>query len=86
MKKLLLCLLLIVGCGPMGTMLVNPRTGERVRCMAGVNQYGTPVGQNQRIECVQQFEAIGFIDVQNLTPEQREAFVTKRVPIIIEQR
>ena len=40
------------------TVLVNPRTGERVTCQAPTDRSG----QN----CVQKYEAVGFINLDSL--------------------
>ena len=46
---------------------VNPKTGERITCRA----YAV-VDQFQRENCVQQYGALGFVQAQNLTPDQRD--------------
>jgi hypothetical protein len=53
-------------------LLVNPKTGERVSCRA----YAV-VDQFQRENCVQQYEWLGFVQAQNLTPEQRDNLPAK---------
>ena len=60
---LLISILLLSACGPHMTFLVHPKTGERMECKAGINQYGSPVGQDMRPNCVQQYESLGFISV-----------------------
>ena len=49
------------------TLLVNPKTGERVtsRAYAVVDQF-------HRENCVKQYEGLGFVQAENLTPEQRD--------------
>ena len=79
-----LLLILLAACGPHMTLLIHPKTGEVVRCSAGVNQYGAPIGQEERINCVQQHELIGFIQAEKLTPEQRANLVPKTKPVVIE--
>jgi hypothetical protein len=72
---LLIGILSISGCipsGPSMTLLVNPKTGERITCRA----YAV-VDQFQRENCVKEYEAVGFIQAQNLTPEQRENLPAK---------
>jgi hypothetical protein len=53
--------------GPSMTLLVNPKTGERITCRAVVL-----VDQFRRENCVQEYEGLGFVQAQNLTPEQRD--------------
>jgi hypothetical protein len=50
-----------------GMKLVNPKTGERITCRAVVL-----VDQFHRENCVKEYEGIGFVQAQNLTPEQRD--------------
>jgi hypothetical protein len=59
--------LTLMSCGPSMTLMVHPITGERVICRAGLNQYGAPVAQNLREDCVQQFSAAGFVPATQLT-------------------
>jgi len=42
--------------GPAMTLLVNPKTGERVTCRAVVL-----VDQSRRENCVQEYEGLGFV-------------------------
>jgi hypothetical protein len=80
-------LLIISGCTH-STVLVNPRTGERVTCRAPTTESGIiaidPTGRRQN--CVQQHEAAGFVQVDNLTPEQRANLNTSPQTITIERR
>jgi hypothetical protein len=85
MKRVSFLLLFLFGCGPHMTLLVHPKTGERIVCRAGLNEYGMPVGQNQRQNCVEQHEFLGFVQAQNLTPEQRATLVPRPTPTVIEQ-
>ena len=67
--------LILSGCGTPFTVLVNPKTGERVTCQA-----------SRRGMCVQQHEAVGFVQADNLTPEQRANLKTSPQTITIERR
>ena len=58
--------------GPSMTLLVNPKTGERITCRAVVL-----VDQSRRENCIQQYEGLGFVQAQNLTPEQRDNLPAK---------
>jgi hypothetical protein len=77
---LLMGILSIYACGPHMTLMVNPKTGERVECRAGaaVRQGVTiPLDQTQRTNCVEQYESLGFVQAQNLTPEQRDNLLSQ---------
>jgi hypothetical protein len=69
---LLMGILSISACGPSMTLLVNPKTGERITCRAVVL-----VDQFRRENCVQEYEGLGFVQAQNLTPEQRDSLPPK---------
>jgi hypothetical protein len=58
--------------GPTMTLLVNPKTGERITCRA----YAV-VDQFHRENCVKEYESIGFVQAQNLTSEQRDNLPAK---------
>lgn len=72
--------------GPQFTLLIHPKTGERVRCMAILDSYGTVLSQEARKYCVAEYQALGFVQAQDLSPEQRATVVSKERPIVIEQR
>jgi hypothetical protein len=80
-------LLILSGCTH-STVLVNPRTGERVTCKAPTDQSGIiaidPTGRREN--CVQQHEAAGFVQADNLTPEQRGNLNSSPQTITIERR
>jgi hypothetical protein len=84
-SKMIAATLLLVGCGPHMTLMVHPKTGERVQCNAGMRD-GVPIGQAQRENCVQQFTGLGFVPVDQLTPEQRETIIPKSRPAVVEHR
>jgi hypothetical protein len=69
MKTLFCAFLLLTGCG--GTvLLVHPKTGERITCRSAS---GHPVYDSiQTSGCAGQYEALGFVRAENLTPEQKE--------------
>lgn len=70
MKPLLIFLMaLLAGCG--GTvLLVHPKTGERIACRG---RAGHPVLDSiQASDCAGQYEALGFIRAENLTPTQKD--------------
>lgn len=70
MKTLLIFLVvLLVGCG--GTvLLVHPQTGERITCRGG--GFHPALDPIQASGCAGQYEALGFIRAENLTPQQKD--------------
>jgi hypothetical protein len=86
-RKMIVILILLMGIlsisacipgGPHMTLLVNPKTGERVECRAATDPQGIVViEQAKRINCVQQYEGLGFVQAQNLTSEQRDNLPAK---------
>jgi len=72
-------ILSVSACGPSMTLLVHPKTGERVECYAGTvrRELSIPLDQSKRTNCVEQYESLGFVQTQNLTPEQRENLPAK---------
>jgi hypothetical protein len=78
---LLIGILSISACVSYMTLMVNPNTGQYAECRAGMYQTGSgallPLDQWQRTSCVEQYEAAGFVQVQNLTPEQRDSLAAK---------
>src|SRR5690349_8910770 len=82
-----IAVLMLSGC-TQSTVLVNPNTGERVTCRAPTDQSGMvaidPFGKREN--CVQQHEAAGFVQADNLTPEQRANLKTSPQTITIEKR
>jgi hypothetical protein len=90
-RTILLCGLFLIGCaGPI--MLVNLKTGERITCSGNNNPYNrvspglTLLTTGSYTEsCAKQYEGLGFVRADNLTPEQRTNLVSKPTPIGIEQ-
>lgn len=69
MKRLIALALLFTGCGG-HVILVHPKTGERISCRGAT---GHPVlNAMQASDCAGQYEALGFIRAENLTPQQKE--------------
>jgi len=79
--------LILSGCTE-STVLVNPRTGERITCSAPTDRQGVvaidPFGKREN--CVQQHEAAGFVQADNLTPEQRTNLNNSPQTVTIERR
>jgi hypothetical protein len=84
---LLMGILSVSACGPNMTLLVYPRTGERIECRALVDRgSGVVINQAPRENCVQQYEGLGFVQVDNLTPQQRAEIIPKSRPLVIEPK
>jgi hypothetical protein len=84
---LLMGILSISACGPTMTLLVHPKTGERVECRAIVDRdSGIAINQGPRENCVKQYEGLGFVQVDNLTPQQRAEIIPKSRPLVIETK
>ena len=90
MKKLISIIVLpvIIGCvGPRVILLVHPRSGELVKCTPYVGQ--GYVGEQPSTlradalvrDCAQQYEALGYIRAENLTPEQKATITPRTYPI-----
>jgi len=67
--------LLLVGCATPSIYLVNPNSGEVHECrpsrMYRPSLAGQIVGNSEINDCAKQFEAMGYIKAENLTPAQR---------------
>jgi hypothetical protein len=73
--------------GPSMTLLVHPKTGERVECRALVDRAsGIVINQAPRENCVDQYESLGFVQVDKLTPPERAAIIPKSRPIVVETK
>ena len=74
-KRIILPALLVFlsSCTPPVVMLVNPRNGDTRRCStAEVGVAARDYDTNTRVRaCVLQWKALGYIEIENLTPEQR---------------
>lgn len=78
LKKTLLIAIMLVGCGPSMTIMVQPNTGERVICRAAMDGSGSYViGQGPREDCINEFTALGFVPASQLTEKQRAALNTR---------
>lgn len=66
---------LLFGCATPTILLLHPETGRVLECRPSGRYAPTLIGQivtNKEIEsCVKQFEALGFIRADKMTPEQR---------------
>ncbi len=91
MNKLLFVVLgfcFLAGCTSM-VVLVHPDTKERVTCaptmalprntIAAVMRYTDVEG------CAKQYEGLGFVRAENLTPEQRAKIRSRPLPAQVEQ-
>jgi len=70
----ILAALMLAGCA-MATpniILVQPRSGDFVQCSStGVGFTGAPLANSYVEGCVKQYEAIGFVQAEKLTPEEK---------------
>jgi len=63
--------LIMAGCGPAYILLANPRTKDIKQCSPREVGLATAVLIAAVEQCATQFEALGYVRVENLTPEQR---------------
>jgi hypothetical protein len=75
--SLMLFLAVIAACGPTMTVMIHPKTGERVTCRPTMHPAGIPINQAEREDCVNQYSAIGFVEAEKLTPEERSMLSPK---------
>lgn len=76
-------LVFLSGCTPPAVMLVNPRNGDTRRCSnAEVGLASQEHVQELRMKsCVSQWKSLGYIEMENLTPEQRARLAgTQQIP------
>jgi hypothetical protein len=68
------------GCTPPVVMLVNPKNGDVRRCSAAETGTGLhAVGTESRIKaCVHQWKSLGYVEAEELTPEDRDRVVPLR--------
>lgn len=61
----------ISGCASRSALLVHPQSGATVRC--GAAGVGIMAGSAKDIveECLKKYESQGYVDMEQLTPEQR---------------
>ena len=92
---LLICCLILAGCGSAAVMLVHPKTAERVNCTdtsepliasrpAFYYYVGRSLfGRDRVADCAKQYEGLGFVRAENLTEEQRANILSNPRPIEI---
>ncbi len=73
-------LVFLSGCTPAAVTLVNPRTGDTRTCSnAEVGLSSQEHVQELRMKsCVYQWKSLGYVEMENLTPEQRAGLAAKR--------
>jgi hypothetical protein len=74
-KRIILPALLVFlsNCTPPVVMLVNPRNGDTRRCSTaevGVASHDSAT-YNRVMACIHQWKALGYVENELLTPEQR---------------
>lgn len=71
----ILAALMLAGCAPMAApniILVQPRSGDFIQCSSTGVGFGAESMANSYVEnCVKQWEAIGFVQAEKLTPEEK---------------
>jgi len=73
--KILVLVVFLIGCASHNILLIHPKTGDIAKCS------GSAIGAeaftlNQTIEaCVKNYSAIGFIEADKLTDEQKKSIV-----------
>ena len=80
-QRIILATLIVFlsGCTPPAVTLVNPRTGDTRHCSnAEVGLSSQEHVQELRMKsCVYQWKTLGYIETENLTPEQRSRLAAK---------
>ncbi len=68
----IVCILpMIFGCTSHGVKLVQPQNGAAAECSSSGFGIGTAFAEGFVGECVRQYERRGYVQLENLTPEQR---------------
>jgi hypothetical protein len=76
-KTLVGALIFLTSCSAPSIYLVNPRSGEVKECYSGrmsrtTSLVAQAVNRSEIERCAEQFEALGYVRADKLTPEQRE--------------
>ena len=80
----LIAALVLSACGgTMSVLLVHPKTGERIICRG--SGYHPVIDVKQARDCASQYESLGFVRPENLSPDQRDGLVSKPTAARIEQ-
>jgi hypothetical protein len=71
--SILVCLL-VAGCASPFVLLVNPKTSLSVECSGVGRGLASAIAVSNQVDnCVKQYENLGYVRADNLTPEQRGA-------------
>ena len=67
----LFCLVSLQGCASRSVMLVHPQSGATIKC--GAEGTGIMAGTVDSLvgDCLNRYESQGYIEVEQLTPQQR---------------
>jgi hypothetical protein len=63
--------LVLSGCSSQGVTLVNPVSAATAKCSASGAGLGTGWAQDFIDSCVERYKSMGYIPLDELTPEQR---------------
>lgn len=69
----LLFAFLIAGCSSHNVLLIHPKSGDMVECSADGLAHGAILADRHVESCVKNFTAVGFVETEKLTPEQKAA-------------
>ena len=74
MPRLVLILALFLSaCATPNALLIHPATGDMVECFADDLGVGPTLASLHVDACIQNFTAVGFVETDKLTPEQKAA-------------
>jgi hypothetical protein len=88
MPRLVLILALFLSACATATpkvLLIHPATGDMVECSADDLGVGAGLASLHVDACVQNFTAVGFVETDKLTPEQKAA-ITPSGKILLQRR
>jgi hypothetical protein len=72
-RAILILAFLIVGCSTQNVLLIHPKSGDMVECSADGLGPGVVLASQHVESCVKNFTAVGFVETDKLTPEQKAA-------------
>jgi hypothetical protein len=64
---------LIAGCSTQNVLLIHPKSGDMVECSADDLGVGPTLASLHVDACVNNFTAVGFVETDKLTPQQKAA-------------
>jgi hypothetical protein len=86
MPRLVLILVLFLSaCATPNALLIHPATGDMVECFADDLGVGPTLASLHVDACIQNFTAVGFVETDKLTPEQKVA-ITPSGKMLLQRR